>query len=138
MHGGETTSPVLILNCPWEKLHSTTSLSPSPSDNEPGPWVQASSVTKNSPSTLNTARVKSSFSTLKAPPTSTSEVLHNSILLGIDSSLDGIWKLMGNRRRAAPLAALSGRRQPQQCFNHGFRIGDALAGDVVRAAVCDR
>jgi hypothetical protein len=45
MQGGDTISPVLMSNWPLWKLHSTTSPSMKPSDSEPGPWVQASSVT---------------------------------------------------------------------------------------------
>src|SRR6516164_3070754 len=55
-----------------------------PSDSEPGPWVQASSVTKNSPSTLKTESASSPCSTFSAAPGTTSEVLHNSIFSAID------------------------------------------------------
>ena len=55
MHGGCTTAPVRMLKTPWWKLHSTQSPSTKPSESDPGPWVQASSVTWNSPSRLKTA-----------------------------------------------------------------------------------
>src|SRR6266851_8946110 len=84
MHGGATTSPVLMLNCPLCKLHSTTSPSIYPSDKKPGPCVQASSVTKNSPSRLKTASTRSPRSTFNAAPGATSETPHNSIFSDIN------------------------------------------------------
>src|SRR5262245_43702075 len=87
MQGGATTSPVLMLNWPLWKLHSTTSPSMQPSESEPGPCVQRSSVTKNSPSTLNTASTRSPVSTRSALPGATSVALHRSIRCGIDPSL---------------------------------------------------
>src|SRR6266516_1139853 len=50
-----------------------------PSESEPGPWVQASSVTKNSPSRLKTASTRPALSTLSALPGATSAVLHRSM-----------------------------------------------------------
>src|SRR5215813_867324 len=58
------------------------SFSKEPSDSAPGPWVQASSVTKNSPATLKTARTKPSASTLSAPPRATSAIRHSSMRFG--------------------------------------------------------
>src|SRR5215831_10388687 len=73
MHGGETASPVRMLKAPRWKLHSTMSSSMKPSDKEPGPWVQESSVTKMDPLRLKTANTNSPTSTLIAAPTGTSE-----------------------------------------------------------------
>src|SRR5262249_27152388 len=73
MHGGETASPVRMLKAPRWKLHSTMSSSMKPSDKEPGPWVQESSVTKMDPLRLKTASTNSPTSTLIAAPTGTSE-----------------------------------------------------------------
>src|SRR6516225_6337540 len=84
MHGGDTTSPVRILNRPLWKLHSTTSPSIYPSDSEPGPCVHRSSVTKNSPSTLNTASARSPISTLSAAPGATSLAAQRSRRLAVE------------------------------------------------------
>src|SRR5262249_1355396 len=73
MHGGEIASPVRILKAPRWKLHSTISSSMKPYDKEPGPCVQASSVTKIDPLRLKTASTNSPTSTLIAASTGTSE-----------------------------------------------------------------
>src|SRR6266481_8196784 len=73
MHGGETALPVRTLKAPRWKLHSTISSSMKPSDKEPGPCVQASSVTKMDSLRLKTANTNSATSTLIAAPTGTSE-----------------------------------------------------------------
>src|SRR5665647_673025 len=84
MQGGPTTPPVRTLNCPPWKLHSITSPYSSPSDNDPGPWVQASSVTKNSPSTLKTERNRLPCPTFRVPPAAISAAWHNRIRVGVD------------------------------------------------------
>ncbi len=45
MHGGSTTRPVGMWNAPLWKLQKMFSPSISPSDMQPGPCVQVSSVT---------------------------------------------------------------------------------------------
>src|SRR6185437_9455241 len=90
-------------NWPWWKLHSITSSMISPSESEPGPCVQASSVTKNSPSILYTASVRSPASTLRAVPGATSSAAQRSsrvaaepscslIRLLILDALETIWR----------------------------------------------
>src|SRR3981081_3309023 len=74
MQGGASTRPVGMWNAPLWKLHSTISPPISPSESEPGPCVQASSVTKKRPPRLNTASVSPSLSTRMAPPSGTSDV----------------------------------------------------------------
>src|SRR5713226_2817015 len=106
MQGGPTTSPVLILNCPLWKLHSITSPSMKPSESKPGPWVQCSSITKNSPSRLKTASTRPAGSTLNALPGATSATPQRSIRGGADMHgllVDGgraKMPLLSNNRRA--------------------------------------
>jgi len=68
-----------MLNEPLWKSHSTTSPSMQPSDSEPGPCVQVSSVTKYSPSTLNTASTSDPFSMRIALPACTSAARHKAM-----------------------------------------------------------
>src|SRR5262245_48079279 len=97
-----------------------TSPSSSPSESEPGPWVHASSVTKNVPPTLNTASTSPSASILRALPLATPDSWHSSIRLGAAD--------------IGPLALISfcrlGRAFPQpprSYYRHRHRFGASHA-----------
>src|SRR5712691_5780215 len=119
MQGGPTTSPVLMLNCPLWKLHSTTSPSTKPSESRPGPWVQWSSVTKNSPSRLNTASTRSPASTRMAVPGATSAVPHKSMRVGAAMAL-----LVDAGRRKMPLLFPESKRM-QRMDSESARMSSA-------------